>query len=113
MTETTDRSPQTLPAHTALHAAGMNQGMRVLSYLLGGVLGYGFLGWLGDHLLGTGFLLPTGIILGAGLAIYVIIRRFGETTDGEIPSRTERYRTTLQRRSDRRQQGAEQRVGRS
>ncbi len=37
----------------------------------------GFLGWLGDRFLGTGFLLPTGIILGAALGCYVIIRRFG------------------------------------
>ena len=36
----------------------MNQGMRVLSYLIAGVAFYGFLGWLGDHFLGTGFLLP-------------------------------------------------------
>ena len=56
---------------------GMNLGMRVLSYLISGVACYGFLGWLGDHFLGTGFLLPVGIIVGAGLGCYVIIRRFG------------------------------------
>jgi ATP synthase protein I len=56
---------------------GMNLGMRVLSYLISGVGFYGFLGWLGDHFLGTGFLLPIGIVLGAGLGCYVIIRRFG------------------------------------
>ena len=37
--------------------AGMDQGMRVLSYLIAGVLVYGGLGWVGDHFLGTGFLL--------------------------------------------------------
>jgi hypothetical protein len=37
----------------------------VLSYLIGGVLVYGGLGWLGDHFLGTSFLLPLGIVLGA------------------------------------------------
>lgn len=58
-------------------SAGMDVGMRVLSYLIGGVALYGFLGWLGDHFLGTGFLLPTGIIVGAALGCYVIIRRFG------------------------------------
>ena len=56
---------------------GMNLGMRVLSYLISGVAFYGFLGWLGDHFLSTGFLLPIGIVLGAGLGCYVIIRRFG------------------------------------
>ena len=59
------------------HAAGMNEGLRVLSYLLAGVLLYGALGWLADHLLGTGFWLPIGIVLGAAAAAYTIIRRFG------------------------------------
>lgn len=60
------------------HAVGMDQGMRVLSYLLAGVALYGGLGWLADHLLGTGFLLPIGIVLGAATAVYTIIRRFGQ-----------------------------------
>ena len=51
--------------------------MRVLSYLIAGVALYGFLGWLGDRFLGTGFLLPIGIVLGAALGCYMIIRRFG------------------------------------
>ncbi len=56
---------------------GMNLGMRVLSYLISGVAFYGFLGWLGDHFLGTSFLLPVGIVAGAALGCYVVIRRFG------------------------------------
>jgi F0F1-type ATP synthase assembly protein I len=56
---------------------GMNLGMRVLSYLISGVAFYGFLGWLGDHFLGTRFLLPIGIVAGAALGCYVIIRRYG------------------------------------
>ena len=60
---------------------GMNLGMRVLSYLISGVGFYGFLGWLGDHFLGTGFLLPIGIVFGAALGCYVIIRRFGDLDD--------------------------------
>ena len=59
----------------------MNQGMRVLSYLISGVTLYGLLGWLGDHLLGTSFLLPIGIVGGAALGVYVIIRRFGRDLD--------------------------------
>ena len=58
-------------------SAGMDIGMRVLSYLIAGVAFYGFLGWVGDRFLGTGFLLPIGIIAGAALGCYVIIRRFG------------------------------------
>jgi ATP synthase protein I len=60
---------------------GMNLGMRVLSYLISGVAFYGFLGWLGDHFLGTGFLLPIGIVAGAALGCYMIIRRFGRVDD--------------------------------
>lgn len=66
------------------HAAGMNDGLRVLSYLIAGVALYGGLGWLLDHLFGTGFWLPTGIVLGAATAVYTIARRFGrmdEATD--------------------------------
>ncbi len=62
-------------------SAGMDEGLRVLSYLISGVLFYGFLGWVGDHFLGTSFLLPVGIILGAALAIYIIIRRFAVAGD--------------------------------
>lgn len=58
-------------------SAGMDIGMRVLSYLISCVAFYGFLGWVGDRFLGTGFLLPIGIIAGAALGCYVIIRRFG------------------------------------
>jgi F0F1-type ATP synthase assembly protein I len=59
------------------HATGMNEGLRVLSYLIAGVALYGGLGWLADHLLGTAFWLPLGIVLGAAFAVYTIIRRFG------------------------------------
>jgi F0F1-type ATP synthase assembly protein I len=60
---------------------GMDLGLRVLSYLISGVLVYGLLGWLGDHYLGTRFLLPIGIVAGAAFGVYVIIRRFGGVDD--------------------------------
>ena len=65
-------------------SAGLNQGMRVLSYLIGGVVLYGLLGWVGDRYLHTTFLLPVGIVGGAALAIYVIIRRFGQVDSSTI-----------------------------
>jgi F0F1-type ATP synthase assembly protein I len=46
-----------------------------------GVLVYGLLGWVGDHYLGTRFLLPVGIIAGAALGVFIIIRRFGRVED--------------------------------
>lgn len=60
---------------------GVDRGMRVLSYLLSGVIVYGLLGWLGDHLLGTVFLLPVGIVAGAAMGVYVIIRRYGKPVE--------------------------------
>lgn len=72
-------------------AQGMNQGVQVLSSLIAGIAVYGFLGWLGDHLLGTSFLLPIGIVAGAGFGIYMVIRRFTAelgTGSGAEPDRT-------------------------
>ena len=60
---------------------GMDLGLRVLSYLISGVMIYGLLGWLGDHYLGTRFLLPIGIVAGAAFGVYVIIRRYGRIDD--------------------------------
>ena len=37
---------------------------------------YGFLGWLADRWLGTSFLVALGILLGAGLGLYMTIARF-------------------------------------
>jgi F0F1-type ATP synthase assembly protein I len=62
-------------------SAGMDQGLRVLSYLISGVLLYGLLGWLGDHYFDTRFLVPIGIVAGAAFGVYVIIRRFGRIDD--------------------------------
>jgi len=55
---------------------GMETGIRILSYLVSGLIVYGGLGWLGDRFLGTAFLLPLGLIVGMLLSLYVIIRRY-------------------------------------
>ncbi len=89
MTHTGDPRPpkaeQVLPrSQGSDKLAGMNEGMRVLSYLISGVVFYGFLGGVGDHFLGTQFLLPIGIVAGAALGCYVIIRRFGRVDDPPV-----------------------------
>ena len=61
-------------------AGGMDQGFRVLSSLIAGVLIYGALGWLGDRALHTHFLVAIGIVLGAGLGSYTTIRRLSQPT---------------------------------
>jgi F0F1-type ATP synthase assembly protein I len=74
------RSQRSAKAHA------VDQGVTVLSYLIGGVLVYGGLGWLGDRFFHTGFLLPLGIVLGAALAVYTIIKRFGTVVESPRPS---------------------------
>lgn len=46
-------------------------------YLVSGVLFYGGIGWALDWWLGTRFLVIVGILLGAGLGIYLTFARFG------------------------------------
>lgn len=46
------------------------------SYIVSGVLVYGLIGWLLDRWLGTSFLVAIGILVGAGLGIYMTIVRF-------------------------------------
>ena len=75
--------------------SGMDQGMRVLSYLIAGVLVYGGLGWWADHHLGTGFLLPIGIVLGAAGGCYVIIRRYGRVPEAYGTGEEPRQRSPL------------------
>ena len=79
--------------------AAMDQGMRALSYLISGVLLYGALGWVGDHFLHTNFLLPIGIVVGAALGIYVVIRRLfvelGTGSGDEPHSRTTKTKARL------------------
>lgn len=54
-------------------------GHTALAYLIAGIGLYGGAGWFLDRWLGTQFLLPIGLILGAGLGIYLIVRRFGRS----------------------------------
>jgi ATP synthase protein I len=48
-------------------------------YLVSGVAIYGLLGWFGDHWLGTSFLAPVGILVGAGLGLYLTFVRFNRS----------------------------------
>lgn len=71
------QQPSQSPPRTDNYAAGMNQAMSALSYLFGGILVYGGLGWLGAHFLHIGALLPIGMVFGIGLGVYLIIRHYG------------------------------------
>jgi ATP synthase protein I len=50
-------------------------GWQILSYLLGGMILYGGIGWLVGHWTGITILFPLGMILGIGLSIALIIFR--------------------------------------
>ena len=55
-------------------------------YLVAGVGVYGLLGWLADRWLGTSFLVAVGIVVGAGLGLWLAIVRFtGPPPPGEGP----------------------------
>jgi len=58
-------------------SGGKDVGMRIVAEMLAGMLLYGGLGWVADHFLGTAFLMPVGLLLGFGLSIYLVIKRFG------------------------------------
>jgi ATP synthase protein I len=83
MTNLTDRVPvamaQTGPEPTTRQAHG--DPWQAFGYLVAGVLFYGFLGWLADRWLDTHFLVVVGILLGAGLGIYMSFGRFGHHDD--------------------------------
>lgn len=47
-------------------------------YLVAGVVCYGLLGWLADRWIGTSFLVAVGVLIGAGLGIYMTYARFNK-----------------------------------
>jgi hypothetical protein len=54
-----------------------NDAWRAFAYLLTGPLVYGGIGYGLDRWLGTGFLLPVGIVGGMALSLYLIWFRYG------------------------------------
>jgi len=53
-----------------------SDGWQILSYMLGGMILYGGIGWLVSRWTGITVLFPIGMILGIGLSIALIIFRF-------------------------------------
>ena len=65
-------------APPAPNAAG-DAAWTAFSELLAGAILYGGLGWVGDHFLGTSFLLPLGVLIGLAAAVFLIYRRHAGT----------------------------------
>jgi ATP synthase protein I len=58
--------------------ADSGAGMVALSYLIGGMVVWGGIGWLVDHWLGTkGIALGIGAIVGGAAGVYLLVRRLG------------------------------------
>ncbi|WP_340538008.1 AtpZ/AtpI family protein [Nocardioides sp. GXZ039] len=58
-------------------------------YIVAGVLLYGVIGWLLDRWWNTNFMVAVGILVGAGLGLYMTWARFGSfgsAASGEQPS---------------------------
>jgi F0F1-type ATP synthase assembly protein I len=71
------------PPRNPLGDDGQNQpdtgmGMTAVSYLLGGMLVWGGIGWLVDYFVGTkGIFAGIGAVIGIGGGVYLIVRRLG------------------------------------
>lgn len=52
-------------------------------YIVSGVAVYGFFGWLADRWLDTTFLVAVGILIGAGLGIFMTFARFNRASPHE------------------------------
>jgi ATP synthase protein I len=59
-----------------------SDGWQILSYMLGGMILYGGIGWLVSRWTGIAILFPLGMILGIGLSIAMIIFRFSRPGPG-------------------------------
>jgi hypothetical protein len=71
------RGPRLVPPHR-----GEDTAWHAMSILLAGPLTWGAAGAAIDHFAGTGrVFLPIGIVVGAATAFYLVIVRFGRTSD--------------------------------
>jgi ATP synthase protein I len=58
--------------------SGANDGWSMVGYLLSGIAVWGGIGWLVDRWLHWGGIpIAVGVIVGAGLGIYLMLKRFG------------------------------------
>lgn len=72
------------------------------STMFAGLLLYGGIGWLLDRWLGTGWLLPVGILLGAGLSFWTLWLRYGVVRRDPPPQEPEQADPAENGRTDHR-----------
>jgi F0F1-type ATP synthase assembly protein I len=72
-----DQSPQR-PRDDHEAASGAQYGWTAVSYLIGGILVWGFVGWLIDRWIDTGGIATAiGAVIGAAGGVYLTVRRSG------------------------------------
>jgi len=58
-------------------AEGLSTGWTVFSYLIGGMIAYGAIGWLIGRAVHIGLLFPLGMLAGLAISLGYVIYRFG------------------------------------
>ncbi len=71
-------------------AQGLDTGWAVVSYLIGGMIAYGGIGWLIGRAVHVSLLFPIGMLVGMAISIGYIIHRYGRQQGAAArPSRKE------------------------
>ncbi len=70
-------------------AQGLDIGWTVFSYLIGGMLAYGGIGWLIGQAVHVSLLFPIGMLAGLAISIGFIIYRYGKQGAVARPPRKE------------------------
>jgi F0F1-type ATP synthase assembly protein I len=61
-------------------AAGLDTGLNVTGYMIGGLVAYGLIGWLIGHLIHASWPVPAGMLLGLMISTGYVIYRYGTAT---------------------------------
>ncbi|MCC3277628.1 AtpZ/AtpI family protein [Arthrobacter sp. zg-Y40] len=79
--------PEKKPAVTpAAFQAPASRRRAALQYVLAGIIAWGLIGWSLDSLLGTRWILPAGIVLGA-VSGYYVAAAHRQATDADRPAK--------------------------
>ena len=70
-------------------AQGLSIGWTVSSYLIGGMIAYGGIGWLIGRAVHVWMLFPIGMLVGLAISLGYIIYRFGKQGADAPPARKE------------------------